>query len=325
MPERAQIVQREREWGLRCGLAAILGAILGFAGFILLQAALKGEANFEGLREAHEHSSTVWLSGIATGVGYLLLAPPLLFLFKAIQARSERVRGQLLGLVLLGPLLLGIAGIVLAGGTQEAANTYVEGNSSPTASAVKEAPQECREELKDKGKEQFAEDFPAKAGGTALQACEAKKVEESKASEAIKDSSLVGFAQWAGLAGGLALVISLFYCGLWAMRTGLLSRFWGSLGMAVGVAAVIGLSPFVLVWFLYLGLLLIGKVPGGKPPAWDAGEAIPWPSPGEKAAEELQPTDPDAIDVDSTTVPGSPPEERRKRKQRGSNPEGESE
>lgn len=312
MPNRNQIVEREREWGFRCGLSAILGALLGFGGFVLLQAALSGEANFEGLEEAHENGSLVWLSGIATGLGYLLLGPPLFFLFRAVQARSERVRGQLLGLVVLGPLLLGIAGIVLAGGTQEAANTYVEGKSKPASSAVKEAPEECKEELEDKGKKEFAEDFPGKPGSTATKACEAKKLEESKASEAIKDSGLVGLAQWAGLAGGLALVASLFYCGLWAMRTGLLSRFWGSLGMAVGVAALLGLSPFVLVWFLYLGLLLIGKVPGGKPPAWEAGEAVPWPSPGEKAAAELEPQEPPPTESEE---PGDGPE-RRKRKHR---------
>lgn len=324
MQNRTEIVEREREWGFRSGLSALLGAILGFAGFVLLQAALSGETNFEGLREAHDNTSTVWLSGIATGLGYLLLAPPLLFLFRALQARSQRVRGQLLGVVLLGPLLLGIAGFVLAGGTQQAANTYVEGKAKPTASAVRDAPEECQEERRDKGAEGFADDYPPRAGVAALAACEKEKVEESRASEAIQDSSLVGFAQYAGLAGGLALVISLFYCGLWSMRTGLLTRFWGSLGMAVGVAALIGLSPFVLVWFLYLGLLLMGKVPGGKPPAWEAGEAIPWPTPGEKAAKEMKPSDPDAIDVDSTTVPDSPSEERRKRKQRDSSSEGES-
>ena len=32
-------------------------------------------------------------------------------------------------------------------------------------------------------------------------------------------------------------------------------------------------------------------LPGGRPPAWEAGEAIPWPTPGEKAAGELEPED----------------------------------
>ena len=67
------------------------------------------------------------------------------------------------------------------------------------------------------------------------------------------------------------------------MRTGLLTRFWGSLGMALGVAALLLLVQFTMIWFIYFGLLLLGRLPGGRPPAWAAGEAIPWPTPGEKA------------------------------------------
>src|SRR3712207_7043707 len=42
--------------------------------------------------------------------------------------------------------------------------------------------------------------------------------------------------------------------------------------------------PFTLVWFLSLGMLIAGWVPRGRPPAWAAGEAVPWPTPGEQAA-----------------------------------------
>lgn len=324
MPDQAQVLAREREWSTRSGVAALVGAVLALAGFVLLQAALSGDANFEGLEDAHGNASMVWLSGIATGLGYALLTAPLLFLFKAAQARSSRVRNQMVGVVILGPLLLGIAGIVLAAGTQEAASTYVDGKAQAELTP-KEAAAECRSEAKDNGAEQFAEDFPATSGSTPQASCEAQKLEEDEASEAIRGSSLVGFAQYAGLAGGLALVVALFYSCLQAMRAGLLTRFWGSLGMAVGVAALIGLSPFALIWFIYFGFLLIGALPGGKPPAWAAGEAVPWPTPGEKAAAELEPESepegPPSDDGDSLTY-GS---ERRKRKQRNPDPEGRSE
>jgi hypothetical protein len=287
MSDPSKVVERERRWTVPSGVASLVGAILGVLGFVLLQTALKGNANFEGLQEAHENASTLWISGIATGLSYLLLGVPLFFLFKAVQARSEKVRNQLVGVIVLGPLLLGVAAFLLAGGTQDAADTYIEGKSKPTRSAIKEAPEECRSEAKDKGAKDFAADFPAEPGSTSRQACQDKKIEESRASEAIRGSTLVSFAQYMGLAGGLALVVSLFYCGLWGMRTGLLTRFWGSLGMASGVGALVGLSPLVLIWFFYLGLLLLGALPGGRPPAWAAGEAIPWPTPGEQAAAQL--------------------------------------
>ena len=97
------------------------------------------------------------------------------------------------------------------------------------------------------------------------------------------------------------------------MRTGLLPRFWGSLGMALGVVTLLGLILFALVWFIYFALLVLGKVPGGKPPAWQSGEAEPWPTPGEKAAAEMEPGD-------SWEEPeggeGEEPGDKRKRKQR---------
>ena len=111
------------------------------------------------------------------------------------------------------------------------------------------------------------------------------------------------------------------YSCLWAMRVGLLSRFWGSLGMALGIAALLLLVQFVLIVFIYFGLLLLGRVPGGRPPAWAAGEAVPWPTPGENAAAELEPQGPgeEAEPGEGTAGPDpgdSPDGVRRKRKQR---------
>ena len=69
---------------------------------------------------------------------------------------------------------------------------------------------------------------------------------------------------------------------------GLLARFFGTLGMALGVSIIL-LPPGTLLLFLWigwLGLLFVGRVPGGRPPAWEAGEAIPWVRPGEEPASE---------------------------------------
>ena len=77
----------------------------------------------------------------------------------------------------------------------------------------------------------------------------------------------------------------MFYTALYGMRTGLLTRFWGSLGMALGAVSFFPVFfQFAVLWFVYLGLLIVGRVPGGRPPAWAAGEPVPWPTPGEKAA-----------------------------------------
>jgi hypothetical protein len=95
--------------------------------------------------------------------------------------------------------------------------------------------------------------------------------------------------------------VALVYCCLWAMRLGLFSRFWGSLGMALGVAALLLLVQFCLIFFIYFALLLVDKLPGGRPPAWAAAEAVPWPTAGDRIAKEIEPKDPDfdPDDVDS--------------------------
>jgi hypothetical protein len=316
---RRGVLAWEDLWIRRVGVAALVGSLLALLGFVLLQSSIGGDANFEGLREAHDSSTQISLSGLATGIGYILLAAPLFFLFKAVQQRSPRVRNQLIGLAILGPLLLGVSGALLAAGTQQAANTYLDGNPTLTSQEVKETAKECNEERKENGAKQFAEDFESSAGAKATQACLAKKGEEAKASNAITDSGLITLGQFTGLAGGLTLVIALFYTGLWSMRTGLLSRFWGSLGMAVGVAALIGLTPLALLWFFYLGLLLVGILPGGRPPAWAAGEAIPWPTPGQKIAADLDPGEDEPLGPDQPEADGPPDAPRdppRKRKQR---------
>jgi hypothetical protein len=290
----------------RVGIASVLGALLALAGFLLLASTLSGDANFENLVEAHDKTGSVWTSGLVSFLGYLLLIAPLLFLFRAVVARSPKVRNQLIGVVILGPLLLAVSAICLSAGTLEAADTYVEGKAKPSLTS-REANEKCKSDEQDEGAKDFAAEFEPKQGETAFEACEAKKTEEDTASNSIRDATFVSVGQFCGIGGTLALLIGLFYTCLWALRTGLLSRFWGSLGMAVGVAALIGFLPIVYLWFVYFGILLVGVIPGGRPPAWAAGEAIPLPSPGEKMAAEMEPKDPDAIDVDAVEDDESPP------------------
>ena len=131
----------------------------------------------------------------------------------------------------------------------------------------------------------FRDDYGTDAGS--LQSCAATRVADDRAENAIADAPARGVATGFGFSGRIGLAFALLYTCLWAMRTGLLSRFWGSLGMAMGAAALLLLIQFTLIWFLYFALLAAGWVPGGRPPAWASGEAEPWPTPGEKAADAL--------------------------------------
>jgi hypothetical protein len=281
------VLAREQRWAKPVAIAALAAvAIFVVSGFV--GSGASGEGAAELLRAAHEHSSNVTLAGAMETVAFLLLALPLVYFFKAVQARAERVRGAMLGLIVLAPVCLAISTGFGAVTKNDAASQFVAGEAKSTLSKV-EAKQECGSELKDKGAKSFADKFDPEQGETALAACERKEVEDDEASNALSDASTAPIATFFGFAGGLSLIIGLFYTSLWAMRTGILSRFWAALGMALGVTVLLGIILFLLIWFAYLGLLIAGWLPKGRPPAWAAGEAIPLPTAGEKAAADLSP------------------------------------
>lgn len=283
-PSREAILERERRWAMPVALATFAALAMLVVSTILI-GSVSGDGEAEILRAADVHRSDIVLSGILQAVGLALLVFPLVYLFRAAQARSERVRPQLIGLVVAAPLFLAGGALCNAVATNEAAKEFVDGKASADL-GVKEATRECVSDRSD-DKAHFREDFGS--GRPALAECASKKVEDDAATNAVADAGPRGLATGLSLGGRLGLAFALAYSCLWAMRTGLLTRFWGSLGMALGIAALLLLIQFTLLWFLYFAFLAAGWVPGGRPPAWAAGEAIPWPTPGEKAADELEP------------------------------------
>lgn len=306
MRGKSQILEWERRWSVPAGVVSFLAIVLLIAGAVV-SAAVSGGDKAEILRSAHEHGSSLIAGSLLQAVGFILLAAPLTVLFKAAAARSERVRPQLVGLVAVAPLFFGVATGLNGFATTDAADQFVAGDAKPGIS-LKDATADCEDELADQGGEKFNDEHGGGKPAVTVPRCAEEKVADETADNAIGEASLTGPATGFALAGKLGLAIALLYVGLWGMRVGLLTRFWGSLGMALGVAALLGLVIFLVVWFAYVALLLIGALPGGRPPAWAAGEAIPWPTPGEKAAAELEP---------QGSGPDDPPSgERRKRKQR---------
>jgi hypothetical protein len=285
---KAEVRARESRWAVPAGIASILaGVLLVAAGPVNVS----GDGQAELLREVEAHGGQVVLSGLMQALAFLLLALPLVHLFRAVAARSDRVRPQLIGLVIAAPLFLAISAGLSIGVTKEGADNFLAGKADPSLTP-QEARGECSEEREDEGGDFLVDEYgPAKGEGP-LRACEDRKLEDDEAKEAIGESSLVPITTGFSLAGVFGLVVALLYTGLWAMRTGLLSRFWGSLAMVAGIAFLLGPLSFVtMVFFVYFGLLALGLVPGGRPPAWEAGEAVPWPTPGERAAAEMEPED----------------------------------
>jgi hypothetical protein len=80
----------------------------------------------------------------------------------------------------------------------------------------------------------------------------------------------------------LPVAIGFVMIALNAMRTGLLTRFMGVLGIIIGVLFFIPIAsnPPVIqtFWLVALGFLFFGFWPKGVPPAWKSGKAEPWPA-----------------------------------------------
>jgi hypothetical protein len=95
-------------------------------------------------------------------------------------------------------------------------------------------------------------------------------------------ASLLAQLAQLGIAAGMLLV------SLNAMRTGLVTRFLGILGMIAGALAVLSQFVFAFLeafWLIALGFLLLGVGRSGILPAWRTGQAEPWPTKAEVAAQ----------------------------------------
>ncbi len=90
-------------------------------------------------------------------------------------------------------------------------------------------------------------------------------------------------------AASLAFAFWLVFGSLNAMRVGLLPRAMGVVGILIGVFTVVpvGFAPIMMgIWLLALAAIFAGHWPGGRPPAWESGTAIPWLSTKDRREQE---------------------------------------
>lgn len=149
---------------------------------------------------------------------------------------------------------------------------------------------------------------------------------DDEAREVYLDQGPASVASGLEFAGRLGLTFMMIYLSLNAMRSGVMTRFWGTLGMALGVGVILLGPPALLAFFLAISLMVARFWPGGLPPAWDAGRAIPWPKPGEEQAAAVPPSEeparPEDFEGSASELTSERPVRRdnrkkRKRKQRG--------
>jgi hypothetical protein len=97
-----------------------------------------------------------------------------------------------------------------------------------------------------------------------------------------QNAPLIIAAATLGAIASILLAVGWLLICLNAMRVGLLTRLMGIVGMFAGATIVIrDLDPFGAIrsfWLAALALLILGRMPKGRPPAWSVPEAVPWPS-----------------------------------------------
>ena len=302
LPGKQELLSYQARWMRRAGAAGVLGAFLVTGAVVLQQAGLNppgSSSDADQLVFVHAHSGRLILAAVTQGIGFALLLFPLLFLFRSAAGRAERMRRAFVGLVILGPLAFGLGiGISSVGGSK-AADKFVkqapgvESQARAAAQAAARAPSQGKKPAvkPSKGAAATTTTSPTTTAATTTTAAKPQTPEQaaSDARENLADhlnrhTTLLVVGGLLSTVGALSLVVALIYTSLWSMRVGLLTRFWGSLGIATGVAlvllGVLGLALIVL-WFAAIGLMFLGFWPRSLPPAWEAGEAIPWQRPGE--------------------------------------------
>lgn len=140
----------------------------------------------------------------------------------------------------------------------------------------------------------------------------------------LKGGSLLTTGQLIEVVARFTLGTGFLLVALNAMRAGLLTRFMGVLGIIAGVLLALPVfgGPLPVVqsfWLFAIGLLLLGRWPGGAPPAWAAGVAMPWPSSAELREARRRDEAPDAAEPRperATDRPSPATSAKKKRKRR---------
>jgi hypothetical protein len=306
LPSKEELLAFQARWMRPAGISAILG---GFAivAAVPLQPSGSGDDDAERLTKfAGEKTELIVGQGILIGIAVLLFIPALYVLIRSAQGRTRRVRRAMISLAFIGPVLFSISGLFVAVGLNDVAQKFVDQAPAKEQQARDQASAAPTTQAQPKTtgttsspRTTTSPQTTTTTPRTPQQA--AVKARDDFASNLLDDSSVLKVGSLMRFLGLLTLVFALIYIPLWSMRTGLLTRFWAMLGLALGVSLLlvpIGIFGLVL-WFVIIGLMLAGWWPRPLPPAWDAGEAIPWPS----RADQMGPPTGEAEPAD--TVEGS--------------------
>lgn len=227
--------------------AAVLAALLFFGGNIYLSLAVgqQPRGRVQQLVALEREPTDYLIAALLLAAASLLLGVTLAFLYRAVKHRRPQLPTAALALTVFGAVVAPVVAVVSHVALQDLAAEFLA-SGPPTA---------------------------------------------ARANDLGRDSTALQVSSGLGFAANLALGIAMVFICLNALRTGLLSRFMGVLGVVIGVlraVPVIGsqLVPLLfLFWLIALAAVLLDRWPGGRGPAWETGQATPWPTMAEQNAE----------------------------------------
>jgi hypothetical protein len=249
-------LQWEARFGRPAAVAAFAAGLLLLGGTFLLQSIFEDRDRVEALPDfllsVNDKPNTLLLSSVLLAVSALCLIPVFYYLFRATIHRLPTFPHWFVYLVLVGPLLYGASQVLGAIDRVDVAQTFADKAS-------------------DVGK--FCPAIQGKAG-------------DECATDLLQDQAnplSIGFS----LGGTVATAFLFVMLPLRGRRAGLMSQFMAILGVIAGALVVLKITPLVpeilqAFWLGAMGALFLGKWPGGRGPAWETGQADPWPSAAER-------------------------------------------
>jgi hypothetical protein len=319
----------EARFGRLAAVSAFMAIVFQVASFAVQLPALKDAPGRddalryrETLLNFQDHSGVLLASAVTQGIGAFFAAGVLFYLFRATRHRRAELPKLVQWLVPLAPVLITVAVVANWSGLSDAADRYTK----PGATAdVKATPN------KDQRKDIAAYCRKHARGADAVASCRATRGRQEAVAKKLVQDNQGAVGAGALFAGTIALAFAYVIIALNAMRAGLLSRFMGVLGIIVGGLIVLPLLPqgvpiVQIFWLGALGFLFLGLWPGGRGPAWETGEATPWPVAQARAglpqrgASEPEPEEPEEpeepVEPEPEEDPGKPHPVSKKRKRK---------
>ena len=267
---RERIIERERRWARPTAIAAVAATALIVIGLIFRASVPSEDQTADQLQAFHDHAGALAVSSVLTGIGFLLWTIPLLYLFRAAQARNPRVQGALVAFCFIGPVLFGLQGVVNGLAISNVASDFVqrsdEEQSRPLSEFDRQVARDPRSiekvtfhtdsdtlEVEQADGSFYSTEFKPDAEDRLLRDVDAAKPgidneddadgvpPDAFAEHLLDDSGGVTVGSSLLFPALLGMIIGMVYVSLQALRVGLLTRFFGTLGMALGVSLILSL------------------------------------------------------------------------------------